>query len=77
MEKIKTEHRIMEFIGTNSRLNTLLPPRVFAVPFPLMRFGLVWFGFYGISIIAVFLMPNPVYTYIVNMNMIYKHIQPS
>ena len=29
-------------------------------------FGLVWF--YGISTIVDYLMPNPVYTYVLNMN---------
>ena len=41
------------------------------------RFGLVslgWVGFYGISTIVGYLMPNPVYTYILNIYVICKHI---
>ena len=30
-------------------------------------FGLVWFGFYGISTIVGYLMPNPFYKYILNI----------
>ena len=36
------------------------------------QYGLVWF--YGISTIEGYLMPNPVYTYILNIFMICKHI---
>ena len=35
-------------------------------------FGLLWF--YGISTIVGHLMPNPIYTYILNMYTICKHI---
>ena len=40
-------------------------------------FGLAWFGFvgfYGISSIVGYLMPNPLYSYILNIYMICKHI---
>ena len=40
------------------------------IPFP--RFGLVWF--YGISTTVGYLMPNPIYTYILNIYMMCKHI---
>ena len=38
----------------------------------IVRSGLVWF--YGISTFLGYLKPNPVYTYILNINMICKHI---
>ena len=37
-----------------------------------IRFGL--FGFYGISTIVGYLMPNPLFTYILNIYMICKYI---
>ena len=41
---------------------------------PRLRFGIGWVGFYGISTIEGYLMPNPVYTYILDIYMICKHI---
>ena len=38
----------------------------------MVWFGLVWF--YVISTIVGYLMLNPLYTYILNMYMIYEHI---
>ena len=38
----------------------------------MIWFGLVWFN--GISTMVVYLMPNPVYTYVLNIYMICKHI---
>ena len=34
---------------------------------PLVWFGLVWFGFYGLSTIVAYLMGNPLYKYILNI----------
>ena len=41
--------------------------------FALMLF-VGWAEFYGISTIVGYLMPNPVYAYILNVYLIYKHI---
>ena len=38
----------------------------------MIWFGLVWF--YSISTIVGYSMPNPLYTYILNVYMIYEHI---
>ena len=43
--------------------------RIFNISFRLIWFGWVWF--YGISTIVGYLMPNPFYTYILNINMIW------
>ena len=63
------QHVLLLNILTEGTQTNLEAPYIFNENWQIVD-GLVWFGlvgFYGISIIVGYLMPNPVFTYILNI----------